>query len=315
MVLRLPHSHAFSTSQAEDAGISAKALARLVAEGAVERLSRGWYIRIDARATEHANAINRMAQHTTPLVAAHHTAAAIHGLRVPQADSRQLFVCDPARRRPDYLPGIVLLPATIGRRDVIRLDGLRVTTLERTALDLARGCSLEYALVPIDHAYALGASKGKLIAARRRMHGWPGTRVLDRALAVADARAESALESMSRGAIIAAGLPHPVLQREVRGRSGRRWRADFVWEGAGVIGESDGFGKYSERGQFELEKFRDSDLRAAGWTVVHWTFEQMLLGDRPALRWLEQALGVRASADPGWLHSSRPPSRRRVAGA
>ena len=60
---------------------------------------------------------------------------------------------------------------------------------------------------------------------------------------------------------------------------------------------------------------QERDLRAAGWTVVHWTFEQMLLGDRPALRWLEQALGVRASADPGWLHSSRPPSRRRVAGA
>ena len=304
-------SQPFSTGEARAAGLTKRQLARLLARGELVRIGRGLYGPLDASSMLSQSVQHRASLSSTALVAAHTTAAAIHGLRTPRSDDRLFFVCDRTMRHPDYLEsGLVILPAKVGDADITVIDGLRVTTLERTALDLARGCTLEYALVPIDHALTLGATRQSLQACRARMKGWPGTRVLDQALAVANPLAESALESMSRGSILRAGLPSPDLQRTIVGNSSTSWRADFLWPDARVVGEADGHGKYASRGQHEKEKFRDGDLAAAGWTVVHWTFEQMLIGQRPALRWLERALGVRMTADPSSArtrHYRRPP--------
>lgn len=313
MAYELPADRPFTTAEASALGWSRAQLARLVAVGLLIRESRGWYRRIDAECDPGTRARIRAQHSPTTLIAAHTTAAAIHGLRTPTQDVRTFYACPPEQRRPDYQPGVVILPATVRKQDTTYIHGVLVTSLARTALDLARGCSLEFALVPIDHALTLGASKAELEKARKGMRGWPGTRVLDPAIAAADAASESALESMSRGSIVAAGLPLPQLQSVVRGKSGREFRADFMWRDARVIGEADGFGKYATRGEHEKEKYRDGDLKAAGWTIVHWTFEQMLVGDRPALRWLADALRVTPTSDPPRLHSRNAPRRRRVA--
>lgn len=308
MPTRLPANRPFTTAEAERLGIPRQRLGRLVDLGVLSRLSRGRYVRDDMQLHLASAAGHRAARGPTRLVAAHETAAALLGLRTPQTpDGTLYFVCEPARRRPDYQPGTVILPAAISRVDITSIDGTRSTTLVRTALDLARGQSLARALIPIDHALALGVTMRQLEACRSRMKGWPGTRVLDRALAVADARSESALESMSRGAIIVSGLPTPDLQCVIRGQSGTRWRVDFIWPTQRVIGEADGFGKYATRGELAKEKFRDGDLRALNWTVLHWTFEHIMLGRRPALDWLAKALHSPV------LHSQSARATRRVA--
>ena len=314
MPTRLPSQRPFSTAEARALGLNRSTLASLLRDGAIVRQSRGWYARIDECRDEVAMALSRTGD-AHWLVAAHATAAAVHGLRTPHlADSRTYFVCAPGRRRPDYRPDVVILPAAISRQDVVEMRGLRVTSRARTALDLARGEPLAYALVSVDHALLLGTRRSELIASRQRMRGWPGSRVLDAAIDLADARSESALESMSRGTIVASGLPIPDLQHWVLGRSGQRWRADLAWPDDKVIGECDGFGKWANRGEHEKANFRDQDLRAAGWTVVHWTFEQMMTGGRPALRWLADALSARASSPaPAPLHSPTARRARRVA--
>jgi len=305
MPAQLPHDRPFSTAEAVSRGVSRHRLRTLLANGELKQPARGWYERVGMGRILARDAANRAELHSAPLVSAHVTAAALHGLRVPTPDERLFFVCPRAEQQPDYGPSVVVLPAGVGPGDITTLAGTAVTTLERTALDLARGCSLEFALVPIDHALTLGATLASLRSARERMRGWPGTRILDVALAHADGRSESALESMSRGAMITAGLSTPRLQYTTRGRSGKRWRADFVWVDEKVIGEADGFGKYATRGEHEKQTFRDEDLKAAGWTVVHWTFEQMLTGGRPALRWLADALNHPLNATPPRAHRPR----------
>lgn len=66
-------------------------------------------------------------------------------------------------------------------------------------------------------------------------------------LAFADGRAESPGESLSRVAIVRAGLPAPELQFEIHLPDGGGWVAtsDFAWPEHGVVGERDGREKYA----------------------------------------------------------------------
>lgn len=296
-------------------GVNRERLSTLVHRGILERTSRGWYRCVGAPQST-AVLVGAIIAELDPRVAArlvvgHETAALLHQLRTPHRPSleRVTVICAPHEQRPDYRPNLTVLPAGIGPDDVVLHQGMRVTSLSRTALDLARGLALEYALVSVDHALALGAPRQELWSARKRMPRWPGARSLDAAIECGSAQAESALESMSRGVMIRAGIPSAQLQRQVQGASGKWWRPDFCWPEQRLIGEADGQGKYATRTEHGKEKFRDEDLRCAGWRVVHWTFEHMLTGDQPAIGWLAQALEVQ----PIPLHRRSSAGNRRVA--
>jgi len=98
-----------------------------------------------------------------------------------------------------------------------------------------------------------------------------------------DARAESALESLSRVIFHEYDVPPPEPQYEVNlGR--KTYRVDFYWKDFNTIGEADGKVKYtgeldSSRAPEEVlweEKLREDDLRDSGKKVVRWTYGQML---------------------------------------
>lgn len=237
----------------------------------------------------------RLARHDRQAVVAHCSAAQMHQLRTPyeaqQTDTRIWILRAPDEAAPSRRHGLAILPAQYEPQHVIVLDELLVTTVARTAMDLARGCPLERALVPIDHALTLGVPRGALVEIAVYMKGWPGSAVFRPALDMASALAESGLESMARGLIRRADLPDPELQGRIRGSSGKTYRVDMVWRAPRVILEIDGRSKYDEpeRPLFK-EKQREDDLRRADWDVLRWTYEDMFEGDRPAVSWLKRAL-------------------------
>lgn len=51
----------------------------------------------------------------------------------------------------------------------------------------------------------------------------------------------------------------------------------FYWEGAGVIGEADGLGKYTEPDVLRAEKLRQEQLEARGFVVVRFTWADIVL--------------------------------------
>ena len=102
-----------------------------------------------------------------------------------------------------------------------------------------------------------------------------GKRRVVEALALADPRIETALESLSWAQFFLAGLPRPTPQARVRGASGVLWRVDFLF-GERVIGECDGAVKYLAGQSLWEEKRRQSDLEAAGYIVVRWTWEEIM---------------------------------------
>ena len=116
--------------------------------------------------------------------------------------------------------------------------------LERTVLDIARRQSFTHAVVVLDHVLRFDLLRREVLASAVEALGRVrGCRQAAAAVAFADARAESPGESISRVTAHLLGVPAPELQHEFATPRGR-FRTDFWWPDAGVIGEFDGRLKY-----------------------------------------------------------------------
>lgn len=175
------------------------------------------------------------------------------------------------------------LPADL----ITDLGEYRATSLERTAVDLARQGFPDRALAVLDSALRVGADPLLLADRLHEAKRSPGVRAARWALANATPLAESAGESLSRYQILQSGLPAPVLQYPVYDDEGVfLGRADFAWPEFGVLGEFDGRIKYDElvadgasaADVVMAEKQRENQFRGAGWWVIRWTWRELRSG-------------------------------------
>jgi hypothetical protein len=302
-------------------GIDYERIRAAVASGRVTRLRRG-VLRVvmagDARdGGADLDAIRAAALRVSPrAVVSHLSAARVHGLWVPRSGPPgcvDVIVPGAADR---WDAGVRVRGSMIGDEFVTEVSGLRVTTVARTAVDVARGCRLEGALIPLDsaarlllkrwcgtdprrlrdvvhHPAVVGQVRRELAAAHDSVRGWPGTRILREAVWETDPASESPFESRSRGAMLLGGLPRPELGRLVQGSTGRAYYADFAWPSSGLLGEADGWGKYGDdaetmRARLVRERRRQQDLEEAGWRVLRWSpdepLQQVVARVRTALR-------------------------------
>lgn len=109
-----------------------------------------------------------------------------------------------------------------------------------------------------------------------RCWNWPRIRRAQRAVRLADARAESPLESISRLVIGWLRLPPPepqVLAIDERGYPAGR--LDFYWDDYGVAGECDGKAKYrDDPEEFDREKRRQELLEDHGVVFTRWGWDE-----------------------------------------
>ena len=154
-------------------------------------------------------------------------------------------------------------------RDLVDVEGIRVTTPLRTALDLACGLSRAEGLASVDALMRIhGLTREAMQQELPRFRGRRGV-VQARALVeLADPRAESPGESFTRLAIHDEGLPAPTPQLWVTDLGGRRWRLDLGYESERVAVEYDGEQYHSSRQQRERDRLRRAALAEAGWTVI-----------------------------------------------
>jgi hypothetical protein len=220
------------------------------------------------------------------VVVSHGSAAVLHGLplwgvglaRVHATRSRGRTGGRCGRR-------VHLHTAPLRDGEITVVDGLRVTTVARTLVDLGRSQPFEQAVVAADAALQRGAvDAADLGAALLRCGGWPGVPAARRALGFADSGSESVGESRSRVAIARFGLPRPMTQLPVADPRGLVvGRADFGWPELRTVGEFDGrikYGRLLRPGQAAgdavfAEKLREDRMRAQGVTVVRWTWADL----------------------------------------
>ena len=194
---------------------------------------------------------------------------------------------------------VLLRMSTVPEEHVTRLDGMAITTPLRTGVDVARlvAQSPRTALIPLVGAARAhireilesGASEHDItIAGRDRELQQRIQRDIDHIVArsprrgirhvrlvrsLVDPRLETPLEAISWEQISTWRLPAMTPQADVRGASGRLYRADFLIDR--VIGESDGAVKYLDGQAIMAERQRQADLERAGFVVVRWTWEEM----------------------------------------
>lgn len=228
------------------------------------------------------------------LVFSHHSAAALWRLPIVGGwPGRPDVTVGTAPASPSRLAFSARQFPVPAERDEI--DGLAVTTLARTVIDVGRTARLSVAVAMMDHALAAKdprtspiltqATSHDLGAEFRAMNSARGRRRCRTALDLADGLSGSPGESVSRVGFYLLGLPAPVLQQEFRDAEGLIGYVDFWWPEFGLIGEFDGIGKYlrdemlAGRTPAEVviaEKRREDRLRALGPRVTRWGWDTAL---------------------------------------
>lgn len=214
-------------------------------------------------------------------VVSHASAAAMHRLPMLWPDLSQVHVTSP--RVGKRARNIVRHQAAVDPQDIEVIDGVTVTSIERTACDVARLGTNRQALAVLDAALRRDADPDRMRRILDSCRGFKGVEMLRRAMAHANASSESVGESLSRAVMLEfPDLPVPRQQVEIVDDHGRFIaRVDFLLT-TRVIGEFDGMIKYSGGVGNEpawqtvvKEKAREDKLRAQGYIVVRWTWPDL----------------------------------------
>ena len=186
--------------------------------------------------------------------------------------------------------GVVVRRDTLLDGEVVHLHGMPVTSIERTAFDLARRPPLRKTVQRLDAlANATQFKPADVLAVAERHPRLRGNRQVPAALDLVDAGAQSPQETWLRLLLIGAGFPRPTTQIPVLSPGGRpRYFLDMGWEDVMVAVEYDGQQHRTDPVQYRKDVTRSEYVATVGWRRV-----AVLAGDRgPDIIARVEALGV-----------------------
>lgn len=142
-------------------------------------------------------------------------------------------------------------------------------------------------LTPAQNYPGLGPGKpmATLAELEERLAAWrqfPGQRQIEKALPFARVGVESPKETETRLLILAAGLPEPVVQFEVRVDGRLIARPDLAYPELEIGIEYDGDGHRTEKDEWRRDIQRHRALAAAGWLSLHLTEADLAPGAQGA---------------------------------
>lgn len=283
--------------------------------GGLRRLRQGVYLATSAWPTEPASqhlARARAEVAANPAaVISHESAALVWGLPFPSfgdwADAPASVTLPSgegyrgSRRAATH--HVATLPREVVTRDPA---GYAVTTIARTAIDVAGGHDLPGALTVLDAAARLLCTS-YVVDARRRHFTNPAfaqaarAQLVDAApahrraglatvIALVDPARESVAESLSAGHFALAGLPAALCQGRLVTPKGTFF-PDFWWREQHLLGECDGAVKYTDPAAYVREKEREQVLRDSGFHIVRWLAKEIMRTPEQVIDRVSRALG------------------------
>jgi hypothetical protein len=206
-------------------------------------------------------------------VLSHRAAAALWGLR----ESARIDVTVPGnRRRPSG--SIVVHRSAIPADETTVVDGIPVTTIPRTLLDLAAVVSPARVARAAHEAEVrrLGdvLSLADIIERHPRRRGIATLRRLLAEGRLGSDVTHSELEARFLSFVAAEGLPRPDVGVHVAA-GGVLVECDSVWPAQRLIVELDGSAVHGSATAFERDRHRDRVLAVEGWRVVRVTWRQL----------------------------------------
>lgn len=295
----------FTLVEAARFGLTPARVRRAVAAGVVRRLLYGVYLRGDIELTVPVRLAAAARVMSRDAVACDRTAAWIWGVdtfsyrELDGVPALETFVLRGRHRtsRAETRGGVRdLMPC-----DWVEIDGVKVTTPLRTALDL--GCCLNrrQALAAMDALMrAHGFTRAELVRTLPRYRRRRGVVQLRELVPLVDPRAESQRESWTRLEMHDFGLPAPEVQWWVEVDGVPTYRLDLAYPHARIAVEYDGAEHHTTVEDRQRDEVRRAWLRAQGWTVI-----------------VVRADALAPGADVGWLLeirdallvAQRPPRR------
>jgi very-short-patch-repair endonuclease len=211
-------------------------------------------------------------------VLSHRDAAGLHGLR---AANRARVDVSTAGRARSSAKVAVHRTRSLDAQDVATVQGIPVTTVARTLVDLAAVVPGDHLAAAIKEAERRGGFDLRAVEAalaRTRGRTGKGHRALKEAIgeraALEGRRTRSPLEDAFLRVLRRARLPLPSTNAIVEG-----FEVDAIWAAARIAVELDGRQDHRTRHAFERDRERDAILTAARWRVVRFTYRQVV--DRP----------------------------------
>lgn len=265
--LLIQQEGAMTTAQAISAGLSQRQLQTLVAHGWV-RLTQGVYL--EPRPADPFRASVRGALLACPAATVGGvTAARLHELsglrRWSPAEQPHLLL--PAGRTYNSRKGISLHNG-LQPGESVMLGVIPTATIGLTVAHLGRVLTGDDLVCLVDSALHLGWEPE--VAAG--LH----TRKLRTALARADGRSESALETRLRLLLVRAGLVPEALQYEVLDSVGRlQGRLDMAWPSVRLAVEADGREFHDTPDALYRDRHRANDVVLAGWRILRFTWADL----------------------------------------
>ncbi len=211
------------------------------------------------------------------IVLSHESAACLHRLSIARPWPHAVHITEPEDTGRRSGRGVVVHRAVLEPDEIVEIDGVLVTSLARTLIDLALSSTTIDALVAIDAARdrrspRIGLDELLEALARRSPRG---ARRADRILAFSSEVAMSPNETCGRYAVHLLGFPEPVEQLEVRVAGGRCRYLDLGWPKHSAGLEIDGYSKYVEDSAATIwaEKEREAELADVGIrsTRIRWS--------------------------------------------
>lgn len=296
-------------------GVSDAMIATQVRSGRLIPVRRGVFVGAEAwpadPAGQHRVRVHAELVANPEAVISHESAAVVWGLPSPGFadwhESTPSLTVPPAcggARNPAAVWHVASLAPTHVARDH---EGYPVTSLARTAVDLAAGLALPEALVILDGAgrklvesFVTSPRRPDYVnprlvnAVREALSEAMGRRwraQLGSAIAYVQPCRESAAESLAAGHLHLSGLPMPEFQAKIVTSKGTFY-PDCYWREARLIGECDGAVKYNTRDAMVAEKQREQVLRDDGNRFVRWLGQEIMRSPNEVIARIARALGA-----------------------
>jgi very-short-patch-repair endonuclease len=264
-----------SVAQLRALRLSRHTVARWTSEHRLERCAPGVLRLVGSPITWEQRLMSGLLALGRSAAVSHRAAARLHGLDRSTTDEVEFLV--KRGQRNSRLADRVHSSGLIGRRDVVTVDGFRVTSATRTIIDLANiDVETDRLRAAIDSAVRLQLSSPEVIRRRLaevRRRGRAGVRMLDELLV--DAGGHTMLERDFLRLMREAGLPRP--RTQVIFRDGQRTaaRVDFLFPEFMLVVEVSGRLGHSSPAERARDAQRRNELQDIGLRVYEFTWEQV----------------------------------------
>jgi very-short-patch-repair endonuclease len=251
------------------AGMGAKAVDSRIQSGRLLPINRGVYALGHAALTQRGRWMGAVLACGEGATLSHRSAAALWGLMRP--GRRQIDVT--SRHGRSGRPGIALHRGRLDDEDRVERDGIPVTSLSRTLLDLAEVIEESRWDRAAEEAERLGLLE--LVALERVCDRGSGRRGLGRCMRlVEEARAVPRTRSVLEDRFAAVCESHDIVPPSRNVLVGEV-EVDALWPRERLIVELDGFSFHGHRAAFERDRARDTALQAAGYKVIRLTHRRL----------------------------------------